>query len=93
MECQGNRKYFHDDPKDDMARLQLHQKWPLDLKGRWLTDQFLGHMSWSNRLFDLKGNLEIDYIVQYPEVRWLVKIKLKLRVLTPKLTLSFRGWK
>lgn len=29
--CQENRQCFWENPKDDMARLQFHQEWPLDL--------------------------------------------------------------
>lgn len=62
--CEGNRKYFCEDPKDIMATLHLHQKWPLDLKDHCPTDNSWVIMSWTNRLFELKGNLEIDYVDQ-----------------------------
>lgn len=40
---QRDRKYIYEDPKDDMTKLQLHKKWPLDLKEHCFTNQVLGH--------------------------------------------------
>lgn len=63
----------------------------IGLKRTFTYRSILGSYCYGLTDYLFKVTLEIDYRVQYPEVRQLVKVKLKLKAVTPKLAPHFHG--